>query len=47
MRLFGGVTDGDLFRHLAAIPAIDEVNVRQPSGSSHFRALTPGEVFRG
>ena len=45
MRLFVGVTDGDLFRHLAAIPAIDEVNLRQPSGSSQFRALAPGEVF--
>ena len=45
MRLFVGVTDGDWFRHLAAIPAIDEVNFWQPSGSSQFRALAPGEVF--
>jgi hypothetical protein len=45
MPLFVGVTGGDWFRHLAAIPAIDEVNVRQPSGSSQFRALAPGEVF--
>jgi len=34
MRLFVGVTDGDWFRHLAAIPSIDEANFRQPSGSS-------------
>jgi hypothetical protein len=45
MRLFVGVSDGDWFRHLAAIPAINEVNFRQPSGSSQFRALAPGEVF--
>jgi len=45
MRLLVGVTDGDWFRHLAAIPAIDEVNFWQPSGSSQFRALAAGEVF--
>jgi hypothetical protein len=33
MRLFVGVTDGEWFRHLAAIPAIDEVNFWQPSSA--------------
>jgi putative restriction endonuclease len=45
MKLFVGVTDGDWFEHLRAIPGLDEVNFWQPSGSSTFRALRPGEPF--
>jgi putative restriction endonuclease len=45
MRMFVGVTDGDWYRQLASMPDIDEVNFWQPSGSSEFRALSPGEMF--
>lgn len=45
MKLFVGVTDGDWFEHLRAIRGLDEVNFWQPSGSSTFRALRPGEPF--
>ena len=45
MRIFVGVTDGDWYQLLAGTPGIDEVNFWQPSGSSHFRALSPGELF--
>jgi putative restriction endonuclease len=45
MRYFVGVTDGDWFELLSSLPGIDEVNFWQPSGSSHFRALSPGELF--
>ncbi len=45
MRIFVGVTDGDWYAQLSSIPSIDEVNFWQPSGSSNFRALSPGELF--
>jgi putative restriction endonuclease len=45
MRLFVGVTDGDWFNFLSALPDIDEVNFWQPSGSTRFQALSPGELF--
>jgi putative restriction endonuclease len=45
MRAFVGITDYDWFKTLSAIPNIDEVNFWQPSGSTRFRALDPGELF--
>jgi putative restriction endonuclease len=45
MRIFVGVTDGDWFEQLSLLPNIDEVNFWQPSGSTKFRALSPGELF--
>lgn len=45
MRLFVGVTDGDWYNFLSALPDIDEVNFWQPSGSTRFQALSPGELF--
>jgi putative restriction endonuclease len=45
VRLFVGVTDSEWFEQLGSLPAVDEVNFWQPSGSSHFRALSPGEIF--
>lgn len=45
MRMFVGVTDGDWFELLRSQGPIDEVNFWQPSGSSQFRALSPGEIF--
>lgn len=45
MRTFVGITDYDWFKTLSAIPNIDEVNFWQPSGSTRFRALDPGELF--
>ena len=45
MRLFVAVTDNDWFRFLRDRPHLDEVNFWQPSGSSSFRALLPGELF--
>jgi putative restriction endonuclease len=44
VRFFVGVTDYDWFTYLKAQQA-DEVNFWQPSGSSQFRALQPGEPF--
>jgi putative restriction endonuclease len=44
VRFFIGVTDYDWFTYLKAQQA-DEVNFWQPSGSSQFRALQPGEPF--
>ncbi len=44
VKLFVAITDLSWFDMLsAAVP--DEVNFWQPSGSSNFRALTPGELF--
>jgi len=43
MHAFVAVTDNDWYRHLAAIPGLDEVNFWQPSGGRAFRALAPGE----
>jgi len=45
MKAYVGVTDNDWFRFLRARPELDEVNFWQPSGSSRFRALSPGEPF--
>ena len=45
MRIFVGITDYDWFKTLSAIPDIDEVNFWQPSGTTRFRALIPGELF--
>ena len=45
MRLFVGVTDGDWYNFLSALPDIDEVNFWQPSGSTRFQALSTGELF--
>jgi putative restriction endonuclease len=45
MRLFIGITDGDWHRFLSRRADLDEVNFWQPSGSTTFRALQPGEPF--
>lgn len=45
MKAFIGVTDKNWFDFLSSIPEIDEINFWQPSGSSVFRALNPGEPF--
>lgn len=45
LKTFIGVTDNNWFNFLSSIPDIDEVNFWQPSGSSVFRALNPGEPF--
>lgn len=45
MKLYVGVTDNDWYRFLSQLPNVDEVNFWQPGGSSHFRALQPGELF--
>jgi len=45
MRIYVGVTDNEWFRFLRARPELDEINFWQPSGSGHFRALAPGELF--
>ena len=42
MRAFIAVTDGNWFRHLSALPDLDEVNFWQPSPHG-FKALQPGE----
>lgn len=44
MRFYVGITDHDWFTYLKAQNA-DEVNFWQPSGSTNFRALNPGELF--
>ena len=38
-------TDPDWFDYLASQPDIDEVNFWQPSGSTQFGAIQPGELF--
>lgn len=43
MKTFVAITDSDWFRFLRARPELDEVNFWQPSGSSRFRALDPGQ----
>lgn len=43
MRAYVALTDSEWFRFLSARPELDEVNFWQPSGSSQFRALQPGE----
>jgi putative restriction endonuclease len=44
LRFFVAITDSEWYKQLAAIRP-DEVNFWQPSGSSAFRALSPGELF--
>jgi putative restriction endonuclease len=45
MRAYVAVTDNDWFKFLSSQPKLDEVNFWQPSGSSRFKALNPGELF--
>lgn len=45
MRAFVAVTDDQWFRFLRSQDEADEVNFWQPSGSSRFRALQPGQPF--
>ncbi len=45
VKAYVGVTDGDWYRYLAALPERDEVNFWRPSGGTQFRVLTPGEPF--
>lgn len=47
-KAFVGVTDGSWFAQLRALDGqrpLDEINFWQPSGTTRFRALTPGEPF--
>jgi len=45
MKAFLGITDFDWYRYLSGIQGLDEVNFWQPSASSQFKALQPGEPF--
>jgi putative restriction endonuclease len=45
VRSYIGVTDGEWFRFLAALPDVREVNFWRPSGGRPFGALTLGEPF--
>jgi putative restriction endonuclease len=45
MKLFVGITDNDWYQFLASRDDVDEVNFWQPSASSQFQALNPGEPF--
>jgi len=45
LKIFVGVTDNRWFQTLSSIPDIDEVNFWQPSGTSVFGALNPGDPF--
>lgn len=45
MKAFIGVTDFDWYSYLSSIQELDEVNFWQPSASTHFKALQPGEPF--
>ena len=45
MKLYVGVTDNNWFEFLSRLPDCDEVNFWQPSPSSAFKALQPGELF--
>jgi putative restriction endonuclease len=45
MKAFIGITDYDWFSYLSAIQGLDEVNFWQPSASTQFKALQPGEPF--
>jgi putative restriction endonuclease len=44
-KAFIGVTDQDWYEFLSSRPDLTEVNFWQPSGRTHFRALSPGELF--
>ncbi|MDH3242487.1 MAG: hypothetical protein OEO83_17680 [Alphaproteobacteria bacterium] len=43
--LFVAVADNAWFAFLAAQRDLDEVNLRQPGGSTNFRALEPDALF--
>ena len=45
MRFFVAITDSNWFSHLSQGEWPEEVNFWQPSGSTTFRALQPGEPF--
>jgi putative restriction endonuclease len=45
MRYWAGVTDNRWYRHLAAIPRLDEVNFWHPSGKAPFREGAEGMPF--
>lgn len=45
MRFYVGITDVDWFTYLSQGSLPEEVNFWQPSGSTTFRALQPGEPF--
>jgi putative restriction endonuclease len=45
VKLWAANTDLDWFDYLSAQPDIDEVNFWQPSGSTRFSAVQPGELF--
>jgi putative restriction endonuclease len=45
MKAFIGITDFEWYSFLSSIPGLDEVNFWQPSASSQFKALQPGEPF--
>lgn len=45
VKLWAANTDLDWFDYLAALPDLDEVNFWQPSGSTSFAAIQPGELF--
>ncbi len=45
MKLFVGITDLDWFNYLSNQDDVDEVNFWQPSASTQFQALIPGEPF--
>jgi putative restriction endonuclease len=45
MQAFIGITDYDWFSYLSEMQDLDEINFWQPSGSTQFRALQPGEPF--
>ena len=45
LRIFVGITDGDWYSFLSQGEVPEEINFWQPSGSTQFRALQPGEPF--
>ena len=45
MKAFVAVTDNEWFEFLRGRPGLTEVNFWQPSGSTTFRALEPGQPF--
>lgn len=45
MKAFIGVTDFDWYSYLSSVSELDEVNFWQPSASSTFKALQPGQPF--
>ena len=45
VKLWAASTDLSWFDYLASQPEIDEVNFWQPSGSTSFAAIQPGELF--